>query len=160
MNMFALFSHKLLWLTIFYKEAEQKYTQTFDVLNQYYSANIIYPKYRNLVAVSMFEEYIQSGRCSILEGHEGAYNLYESELRMNLILTKLDDIIDRLDQISENQYMLAQSLQKSRQEVINIAQSINTSLEDVKESASTSAYFNRISAQNTSYLKWMTFLRS
>ena len=39
----------------------------------------------------MFDEYLQSGRCYTLEGHEGAYNLYEEEKFKEIILTKLDD---------------------------------------------------------------------
>ena len=36
----------------------------------------------------------------------GAYNLYEQELRQNLIINKLDFVIDRLDTVIDNQHML------------------------------------------------------
>jgi hypothetical protein len=56
-------------------------------------------------------EYLDSGRCSALEGPDGAYNLYESELRQNYIISKLDTIINQLDMIRENQYYLYTAMQ-------------------------------------------------
>lgn len=76
------------------------------VLDQYYSVNIVYPKYRALIPITMFCEYIDSGRCVTLEGHEGAYNIYENELRQNVIISKLDGISSRLDSIKSSQYLL------------------------------------------------------
>ena len=45
------------------------YNNIRDTLNQLYSLNIIYPKYRNFVAISSFYEYFESGRCNTLKGH-------------------------------------------------------------------------------------------
>ena len=51
-------------------------------------------------------EYFESGRCSTLTGPDGAYNLYEQELRSNLIISNLQEINSKLDQIKANQYLL------------------------------------------------------
>lgn len=56
-------------------------------------------------------EYICAGRCSTLEGHEGAYNLYETEMRLDQIITRLDKVIANLGAIRENQFMLFSAIQ-------------------------------------------------
>ncbi len=102
----------------------QRYTETMkkhnsalstleNALEQLYAENVIFPKYRNLVAVTAINEYFMSGRCDKLEGPDGAYNLYEMELRQNIIIAQLSSIIDNLEQIRNNQYSLYEELQKS-----------------------------------------------
>lgn len=81
-----------------------------EALNQLYSLDIIFPKYRNFIAISQIYEYFMSGRCTELEGHEGAYNIFESELRQNIIINKLNDVLNQLEQIKQNQYMIYQAI--------------------------------------------------
>ena len=76
--------------------------QRKDIVSQ----NIIHPKYMNYIAITTMYEYFVTGRVSELKGATGAYNLYESELRQNLIIDKLDTIEDKLDTIIENQNVL------------------------------------------------------
>jgi len=106
--------------------------QTEQALSRYYGKGIIFPKYRELVAVSSFYEYMASGRCSTLEGHEGAYNIFESESRQNLILRKLDDIIERLDRIEENQYMLYTAIQSSNRETNRMLTELNRTAQSIE----------------------------
>lgn len=101
-------------------QAVTVYNQTCSTKEQFYSIGIIFKKYRNIVPVAMFHEYLMSGRCSQLEGHEGAYNIYEQELRMNLILEKLDDIIYHLDQIERNQYVLANTIREGNRKADHV----------------------------------------
>lgn len=77
-----------------------------EKIEQAYSVDIIYPKYRGLVSISMFVEYFETGRCDALTGHEGAYNLYESELRQNLIISSLKNITNKMDDMKQRQYRL------------------------------------------------------
>ena len=104
-----------------YQQEIEQYTAAFtsvrsfnDALKQnlskLYALNVIHPKYRSLVPVSMFCEYVETGRCSELTGHEGAYNIYEAELRQNVIIDQLDSIKDKLDDVKKNQYYLATTL--------------------------------------------------
>lgn len=79
--------------------------------------DVIFPKYRNIIAVSSFYEYLLSGRCDKLEGAEGAYNIFESELRMNLIINKIDDVIKHLEKIEQHQYMLYSAIQENNKQV-------------------------------------------
>lgn len=90
-----------------------KYNESSGFLMVAYAKNIIYPKYQNYVAVSTILDYLKSGRCSQLEGYEGAYNLYENESQMKLIVTKLDDVVNAVKQVSQGQFLLAKSIEDS-----------------------------------------------
>ncbi len=89
---------------------EEQLTDLNKSLDTMYSANIVYEKYRGLVPITMFCEYLEVGRCSSLTGGQGAYNKYEEELRANIIIEKLNIISTKLDSIKQNQYMLYSSL--------------------------------------------------
>lgn len=138
--------------------AKEHYNRTHVTLTQFYNAGIIFPKYRSLVPVSMFYEYFASGRCSSLEGHEGAYNIYEQELRMNTIINKLDDIISRLDAIQENQYMLANAIRESNrtaQRIYDMVMDCSSKLQSIAADSDATKYYSQIAALNTTYLAWL-----
>ena len=106
------------YLSVVLIELEKKYSDSKYILNQIYSVNIIYPKYRNIVAVSSFYDYLMSGRCYTLEdsestGNGGAYNIFENEIRMDVIIGQLDMCIQRLEEIKAGQYMLYQAISES-----------------------------------------------
>ncbi|MCI5935782.1 MAG: DUF308 domain-containing protein [Lachnospiraceae bacterium] len=102
-------------------------------LNQIYSLNIIFPKYRNLVMLCSIYEYICAGRCSTLEGHEGAYNILEMEIRLDRIITQLDMIVNRLDDIRNNQYVLYSAIQETNQQIAQISKSTDYVLDSLKD---------------------------
>ena len=80
-------------------------------LGKLYDMDVVYPKYRNLSMISSLYEYFASGRCSTLEGHEGAYNILEQEIRLDHIVLRLDQVIVNLEKIRQNQYMLYEAMQ-------------------------------------------------
>lgn len=125
--------------------------KTQVILGQYYQKGIIYQKYRNFIAVSSFYEYLESGRCSTLEGHEGAYNTFENEIRQNLILTKLDEIIVELKNIQRNQYMLYTAIEQSNRKL----DKYNKNMMTLKENSEITAYNSSITAQNSEFLTWL-----
>lgn len=88
------------------EQCEKNIKDTEEILQHLYEIGRFFPKYRNLVAVSQIYEYILSGRCTELGGFQGAYNLYEQETRMDIVIMRLDDIYEELEEIKENQYML------------------------------------------------------
>ena len=108
-----------------------------------YAHNIIFPKYRNYVMVCSIYEYICAGRCTTLEGHEGAYNILELEIRLDRIVTQLDAILSNLAAIQANQYTLYVCLQESNQKIDMLLQEesqIAACLQEVsKRTASISA---------------------
>lgn len=99
-------------------------------LNQLYSMNIIYPKYRHMIAVITMLEYFESGICNQLSGANGAYSRYSYEEQIGAIIGKLDIIISQLDDIRNTQKMLYNTLQETNA----IASQICTQAERLSES--------------------------
>ena len=127
-------------------EGEKLLESIISTRNELYSYNVIYPKYRNVVALSSFYDYLMAGRCSTLAGAEGAYNLYETESRADLIITKLTDVIASLDKIQDNQYMLYQQMS----EVNTGIQELNQSMSKVVTSL---AHLEMTGSEMKAYLK-------
>ena len=147
--------------------------ETQSTLDALYSLDIIFGKYRYFVAVASLCEYLQSGRCSTLEGHEGAYNIYENELRQNIIIGQLSTVIKELQQIRNAQYMLYEAINESnriQQNVLSELNSINhnvttssqmginnmndlrMSIDSSAKSSAMTAYFAKESANNSRML--------
>lgn len=100
-----------------------------DALEQVYSVDVIFPKYRNLVAVTTIYEYLASGRCDTLEGADGAYNLYEMELRQNIIIGQLSSVLDSLEQIKNSQFTLYSELEESNRKSADLLSNISDNVE-------------------------------
>lgn len=135
--------------------------ETQALLTRYYDLNIIFPKYRSMVAMTTMYEYFASGRCTELTGPDGAYNLYEAELRQDLIINKLDVIIRQLDQIKQNQYMLYQEMQRTRSVIQDIRKDVRGILEntsDIAKSSHITALCTQVTAQNTEAIKYLTLI--
>lgn len=94
-----------------------------ETLRQIYDKNIIFPKYRNMVMVCSLYEYVCTGRCDTLEGHEGAYNLLELEIRLDKIVTQLDRIVEMLGRIQRSQYMVYSAIQDANRQSAKILES-------------------------------------
>lgn len=130
-------------------------------LESLYTMDWLYPKYRTLPAVTTIYEYFLSGRCTELTGPDGAYNLYESELRQNIIIEKLENIEKKLDQIQQNQFLLYTEMKRANQISQEIAQDTKAILSQTKEIAwntKCTAYFSEVTAKNTEAIKILTFL--
>lgn len=114
-----------------------------DVLNErlkkLYNQNVIYEKYRNFVAIATIYEYFDSGRCFALEGPNGAYNMYEREIRANTIISSLAQIITDLDQIKNGQYALYKEIRRSNEEVTYL-------LNNIKNTQVVTAYYTQVAA--------------
>ena len=93
-----------------------------------YNLNVVFGKYRDIVALSTFYEYLVSGRCEKLEGSDGAYNLYESECRANLIISQLSKVIELLEEIRNTQYMICDLLESIRNSLSTMNSTMNMAL--------------------------------
>lgn len=124
-----------------------------EALISLYEEGIIYSKYRNLVAVSTIYEYLASGRCDQLEGPNGAYNLYEMELRQNIVIGQLSTITEHLEQIKENQYTLYYEIQNANRNSESMLSSIGN---DVKFSA----YQNAATAKNVETMRYISMMKN
>lgn len=161
---------------------EEALKNSFQCRNELYSYNIIFEKYRNIVAVSSFYEYLMAGRCDSLEGANGAYNIYENESRMDSIITKLDEIETKLDEIKANQFMVynklnsiessLNSLNRTMKKAVSSLNSINANtatmskyLENISNNTdviahntAVSAYYSKVNAELTNALGFMVAL--
>lgn len=133
-------------LPIYENQTQQQLTQLNELLEKLtasreklYSVNIVYSKYRNLIAISTIYEYLASGRCSELEGPNGAYNLYESELRANIIIGSLGQIVSDIQQIKNGQYALYQELHNSNRVIASL-------LCDIADNTQLTAYYANVAA--------------
>ncbi len=133
MNMVAKIEidRKLKALNEEYSIAKKQLDKTKSILHAMYNKGIIFPKYRNFTAVSSFYEYIDSRRCTRLDGHEGAYNIFESEIRQNLIIQKLDEAVRMLKQIEKNQYMLYDAICETNRAIANLGKNLDSSIKQI-----------------------------
>lgn len=114
-------------------EQLRKFDEVHEILtkslDEWYSLNVVYEKYRNLVAIATIYEYFDSRRCAALEGRDGAYNMYEGELCANVIIGSLTQIISDLDQIKCGQYALYKQLSCANAKVTTLLQNIQDAQE-------------------------------
>ena len=137
--------------------------ETRQLLDQLYAMDIIFPKYRNMVAICTMYEYFAAGRCTELTGANGAYNLYEQELRQNLIINQLEQVNANLEQVKQNQYILYQGIMETNQALQSMSHDIRGILNlttDIAESSKVTAFCSKITAANTEALKYIALRNS
>lgn len=96
-----------------------------NLLTQLYAQQYMYPKYCTLPALTSIYEYFITGRCDELTGPHGAYNMYEDELRKDMVISQLNVVIEHLEQIKQNQYMLYQQVRMIQQDTARINQEMS-----------------------------------
>ncbi|MBQ6931474.1 MAG: hypothetical protein IJN38_05020 [Clostridia bacterium] len=111
---------------------ENNLNEVQSTLEDLYSQNVLPECYRNFVAVATMYQYIVTGRCACVKGHGGIYDTYEKDLRMNLIITNLQRINEKLDRIIENQNMLYRQMREANENL----SLINKELKDISEKTS------------------------
>ena len=83
---------------------------TKEALEKFYEAGFdggkVHTRYRGLIPVGMFYEYIDTERCDTLAGHGGAYNMYEDDCRAARVEQKLDNI-------NSNMFYIGQELKSA-----------------------------------------------
>lgn len=137
------------------REINELYSNTENVLKNYYSKNIIYEKYQNLISISSFYEYLKSGICSELGGHEGCYNKFDTEIRLNMVIGKLDQVIDKLDQIEENQRMLYEAIQTANNQSKRIGNQMDQLIKENRNHNIKLDYIAEENANNIADIKWL-----
>lgn len=144
-------------------ESKRKLTDTRQLLQKAYDKGLLYGKYRNFVAVCSICEYLESGRCSELSGPDGAYNLFEMEIRMNLVITQLNSVISKLDQIQANQVMLYDAISAGNQLTSQLIGQTNECIRlgqyNAQQNAIT-AYYSQQTAQEVSFSNWLQVLQA
>lgn len=122
------------------------------ILSQFYDEDLIYPKYRNLPALTSIYEYLVTGRCDELAGPHGAYNMYEDEVRKDMVISQLNTVIENLESIKQNQYMLY----KQVNEITTQAYMINREIRNIRsytqaitELTALNTYYTGLAARNS-----------
>ena len=119
--------------------------ETEKLLNTVYSKNIIHPKYRNFIAVAQIYEYFDTGRCDELGGANGAYNLFEQELRQNIIIDKLDKIIVQLEELNRTMSAICGAISYTN----SLLNGISSTLSSINANTAYTAYNTQCIAYNT-----------
>jgi len=140
-------------------ETEELLKKTFAARNELYAYDIVFGKYRDVVALSSFYEYLMSGRCASLEGADGAYNIYENEIRFDRVISQLDKVIASLEDIKQNQYMIYQELRNINASLSRLNNTMDTALTSIQgieaNTASMNEYMEHIS-QNSDVIAYNT----
>ena len=120
-------------------------------------------------------EYFDSGICSTLEGQEGAYRNLETDMRMDRIISQMDIIIAKLDQIQANQHVLYSAICENNRELGRISNSIDimsaklsamqvqgaqldAQIEKLQQTLELSAYYDRRAQEELHYMNRMKYL--
>lgn len=141
--------------------------QARKALAKAYSYNILATEYRNIYAVSSIYGYLAKGRTHCLQfneqtGDQGAYNLYESERRLDRIITNTEEILERLDYVMQYQQDLAIGLQNASQKIESLCGNVNTQLNritgsvaNIEQCQSVIAYNSECAKRELEFMNWM-----
>ena len=135
----------------------QAMKETQKTLDKLYALDVIYPKYRNLPALTSIYEYLITGRCEGLTGPHGAYNLYEDEVRKDMVISQLSVVIQNLEQIKQNQYMLYQQvkeIQQTTNSIENELRQIKGYSVQIASLTALNAYYSALNERNTRITMW------
>lgn len=123
------------------KRIKAEIKQCVKARSALYSVGIVYPKYQSYIPISTICEYFESGRCDNLEGANGAYNLFEEEVRSNEIICQLVNINNSLEQIKANQFLLYTELVQindNLKSIQNLLYDISNFLDSISDKLDTS----------------------
>ena len=144
------------------RKTEEVLKEFLSCRKQLYSFGLVHSKYRAIVPLTSFYEYLDTRRCDSLEGADGAYNIFENELRQNIIISRLDDVISELENIQQNQFLLYSEIQKVNKTLDEMSEkmdrmiTISTRAEKVMEqvafNTAQTAYYSKLNAELTNAL--------
>lgn len=99
-----------------------------STLNELYNLRIdgvlcLHPNYMGLIPISIIYGYFDTGRCSQLQGHEGAYNLYEDEKMKGMIISKLDTVSQQLGQLNNTMVYVGKAIEECNERLSELESS-------------------------------------
>ncbi len=164
-------------------EVENARKTTASALYSLYSLNIVHEKYRGIIPISTFCEYMETGRRFYLTGRNEMYDLYEEELRAKLIVSEIQvinsnlirmqaqmgSIYNQLSSIQYNQALTYKAIAEGNRiaseiktETISLLQQGNAALShtqrdvaSIKESSKMTAYFTEANARSSAAIEHM-----
>lgn len=136
-----------------YKQLQIAQTQ----LRQIYSLDVLPPKYRNLNAVATFYEYLETRRCTTIDGHGGIFDTYETERIQLLQLEELAQMNTTLSSIEDEQRMICEETRQANQTLSNITNQlseIERTNQTIARNTAISAAANRQTAEAARWMAW------
>ncbi len=118
---------------------EKKYIDSYDALQKIYAVNIVSPRYRGIIPISSIYQYLCDEKTFSLgfdreTGDQGAYNIFDYEVRLDLIINKLDDVINKLDSIIDNQRELATLMRDANKRIDRLSSSVKNATRKIEAS--------------------------
>lgn len=110
---------------------ERQHSDSKSHLEKMYGCNIIHSKYRhNIIAISAFYQYLSEKRTYCLEfnqntGDRGAYNIYNEEVQRGIIISQLNLVLNKLDQVVTNQVILQRTMIDANNKINYLSNDIN-----------------------------------
>lgn len=122
------------------KERQAAHTElerTNNTLEMLYNLRLdgvlcLHPNYQGLVTISIIYGYFDTGRCTQLQGHEGAYNLYEDEKMKGMIINKLDIVTQQLGKLNTAMIYVTKAIESCNESLSYMEKSSNKLIESVK----------------------------
>ncbi len=139
---------------------------TSETLSSYYNMNIIPIKYRSMLPICMFYDYILNKRTYSLERNPvtadiGAINMYEDEIYRGLIISKLNEAIQKLDMIRQNQTVFYERMQEAQSRTHELLNGINNNItgfrKDVNKNLDIIKYQTEQIANCEKYMAYVTY---
>lgn len=121
------------------REQEQALHQlcaVYNTLEMLYNLRVngvlcLHPNYQGLVPISIIYGYFDTGRCSQLQGHEGAYNLYEDEKMKGMIIGKLNVVLKQLNQLNRSMIYVGKAIEKCNSRLSDLESAGNRMISSV-----------------------------
>ena len=159
------------------EEAKNQLAFLNETLNSLYNLRIngvlcLHPNYQGLVPISVIYGYFDTGRCTQLQGHEGAYNLYEDEKMKGMIINKLDIVSQQLGQLNtamvyvgraletcnerlsfmeESSNKLIKSVNNMNSDISNQLNGVSNQMSTIEENTANSAYYAEVGAKMATF---------
>lgn len=146
---------------------EDRLAQSKENLSRAYSYQILAPEYRNIYAVSSIYGYLLRGQTHSLQfneetGDQGAYNIYETQRRLDRIITNTDEILVRLDHVMDCQRDLVLGLQEASRKIESLCGNVNAQLKritgsvaNIEQCTQIASYNSQRAADELAFLNWM-----
>ncbi|MBR2414193.1 MAG: hypothetical protein IKB13_06805 [Clostridia bacterium] len=124
------------------QQAQAQLNKVNATLAELYSLRIdgvlcFHPNYKGLVPVSIIYGYFDTRRCSVFEGHEGAYNLYEDEKIKGIIINQLSTVMQKLNDLNGTMYYVGQAVNRCEDQLRTLNFNMERSLDRISELGTT-----------------------
>lgn len=146
-------------------------------LNELYNLRIngvlcLHPNYQGLIPISIIYGYFDTGRCNQLQGHEGAYNLYEDEKMKGMIINKLEIVSKQLGELNNTMVYVGKAIEECNEQLYelesksermissvncmnnNVTTQLNgvyNQMSAIQENTANSAYYAEVGAKMTTF---------